>query len=203
MAQHGILLLTFSLLLLALKEVGGTSVWESTPLLKLVPAAPVYFSTVLRIALIAISFILMSVVVKIWQNRRRHRVAFGILVVLLLLFVLWLMPPIPVWFFTALGIIGLLTSLAFMIAVFLKRLARKLEDFLEGPFQFAYWVIFWLVYIISWVKGMLSIPTDGLALPIAFWVGFAWFFVIMIITLEAAAGRKAKMAVSEPTKVST
>jgi hypothetical protein len=109
--------------------------------LKLVPAPPVYFSTALRITFIAISFILIYVVSKIWQKRRRHKVALGIILVLLLLFVLWLIPPIPVWFFTALGIIGLLTSLAFMVAVFWKGLARKLGDFLEGQFQFVY---YWL-----------------------------------------------------------
>jgi len=190
MAQHGILLLTFSLLLLALKQVSGTSIWESMPLLKLVPAPPVYFSTALRITFIAISFILIYVVSKIWQKRRRHKVALGIILVLLLLFVLWLIPPIPVWFFTALGIIGLLTSLAFMVAVFWKGLARKLGDFLEGQFQFAYWVIFWLVYITGWLKGLSSIPTGGLAFPIVFWIGFAWFLVIMIIILKAAADRK-------------
>jgi len=190
MARHGILLFAFSLLLLALKQVSENSIWESTPLLRLVPTPPVYFSTVLRIILIAISFILMYVVAKIWQKRRRYKVAFGIILVSLLLFVLWLIPPIPVWFFTALGIIGLLTSLAFMVAVFWKRLASKLENLLEGESQFAYWVIFWLVYIAGWLKGLSSIPTGGFAFPIVFWIGFAWFFVIMIIMLKAAADRK-------------
>ena len=190
MARHGILLFAFSLLLLALKQVSENSIWESTPLLRLVPTPPVYFSTVLRIILIAISFILMYVVAKIWQKRGRYKVAFGIILVSLLLFVLWLIPPIPVWFFTALGIIGLLTSLAFMVAVFWKRLASKLENLLEGESQFAYWVIFWLVYIAGWLKGLSSIPTGGFAFPIVFWIGFAWFFVIMIIMLKAAADRK-------------
>jgi hypothetical protein len=191
MAQNGILLFTFSLLLLAVKQVRETSIWESTPLLKLVPTPPVCFSIALRIIFIAISFILMYVVAKIWQKRRRYRVAFGIILVLLLLFVLWLIPPtIPVWFFTALGIIGLLTSLAFMVAVFWKRLASKLEKFLKGESQFAYWEIFCVVYIASWVKGLSSIPTGGFAFPIVFSVGSAWFFIIMIFMLKAAADRK-------------
>jgi len=184
MARHGILLFTFSLLLLALKQVSETSIWESTPLLKLVPTPPACFSAALRIILIAISFILMYVVVKIWQKPRRYKVAFGIILVLLLSFVLWLIPPVPVWFFTALGMVGLLTSLAFMVAVFWKRLAIKLRGFLEGESQFAYWVIFWLVYITGWLKGLASIPIGGFAFPIVFWIGFAWFFAIMIAMLK-------------------
>jgi len=186
MAPRGILLFTFSLLLLALKQVSGTSIWESMPLLKLVPTPPVCFSTALRIILIAISFILIYVAAKILQKRRCYRVAFGIILVLLLLFVLWLMPPMPVSFFTALGIIGLLTSLAFMVAVFCKRLASKLANFLDGQPSFLYWIIVWLVYISGWLKGLSIIPTDGFAFRIAYWIGAVWFFVIMIIMWRAA-----------------
>lgn len=160
------------------------SIWESMPLLKLVPTPPVCFSTALRIIFIAISFGLMFVAAQIWRKWQLSKVAFGVILVLLLLFVLWLIPPIPVWwFFTALGIIGLLTSVAFMVAVFREGLAKKLKDFFEGQ-PLAYWVIFWLVYIFGWLKGLSSILTDGLAFPIVFWIGVAWFFAIMIAMLK-------------------
>jgi hypothetical protein len=122
--------------------------------------------------------------IKIWQKRRLSKVAFGVIIFLLLLFVLWLIPSIPVWwFFTALGIIGLLTSVAFMVAVFWEGLAKKLKDFFKGQ-PLAYWVIFWLVYIFGWLKGLSIIPTDRFAFPIVFWIGVAWFFAIMIAMLK-------------------
>lgn len=184
MARHGGLLFAFSLLLLAVKQVRETTIWQSTPLLKLVPTPPVCFSTALRIILIAVSFILMYVFAKIWQKRRRYKVAFCIILVLLVLFVLWLIPPISVWFFTGLGITGLLTSVALMVAVFCEPLARKLKHFLDGQPPFAYWIMFWLVYITGWLKGLSSIPTDAFAFPIVFWIGFAWFAAIMIAMLK-------------------
>ena len=184
MASYGILLFTFSLVLLAVNQVSQISIWESLPLLRLVPTPPVCFSTALRIASIAISFGLMFVVAEIWRRRRLSKVAFGVVLFLLLLFVLWLIPPIPVLgFFTALGITGLLTSLVFMVAVFRKDLPKKLKDFFEGQ-RPVYWVIFWLVYIFGWLKGMGSIPTGGLAFPIVFGIGFAWFLAIMIAMLK-------------------
>jgi len=189
MAQHGILLFIFSLLLLAVKQVSETSLIPP-----LIPPPPVCFSTALRIILIVISLIFTIAVFWIWRTYKLANLLKGwlkkvvyLIISLLLLFILWLIPPIPaapVYFFTALGVITLLASLAFMVAVFWKRLASKLENFLEGQLQLIYWVIFWLVYILGWLKGLSSIPTDGFAFRIVYWIGFAWFFVIPIIMLR-------------------
>ena len=191
MAQHGILLFIFSLLLLAVKQVSETSLIPP-----LIPPPPVCFSTILRISLIAISLIFTFTVFWIWRRYKLANLLKGwlknvvyLIISLLLLFILWLIPPIPavpVYFFTALGTIALLTSLAFMVAVFWKRLASKLENFLEGQFQYTYWIIFWLVYILGWLKGLSGIPTDGFVFRIVYWIGFAWFFVIPIIMFKAA-----------------
>lgn len=192
MAKHGILLFALSVILLAVKQVIETPIVLTPPLL---PAPPVSLSTALRVILIAISVILIIAISWIWRKyqlakllkRWLKKVAY-LIIFLLLLFILWLIPPVPaapIYFFTALGIITLMASLAFMVAVFCKRLASKLENFLEGQLRYTYWVIFWLVYILGWLKGLSSVPTDEFAFRVVYWIGFAWFFVIPIIMLRA------------------
>jgi len=192
MARHGIILFTFSLILLGGKQT------SETRMLPFVPPPPAYFSTVLRIVLIVISFIVISVI--FWALRRFKLVDFSkgclkatifVLVLLLSFFILWLTTPaISVWPSKALGIIALLISLAFMAAVFCKWLACKLNNFLKGQFQFIYWLIFWAVYFIGWFKGMSSIPGDSCVFKLAFLIGFLWFSIIGIIYLQASWQRK-------------
>ena len=94
----------------------------------------------------------------------------------------------PIWFYTALGIIALTVSVSFMIAIFWKWLAVRLENFLEVrppshwqySIQYLYWVVFWLVYTVGWLKGLSSIPAQGSTFEIAFWFGFVWFLIIPI-----------------------
>jgi len=199
MARHGILLFTFSLILLAVKQVSEAPILLIPPS---IPPPPVCFSTALRIILIVISLIFTIAFFWIWRKYKLanllkgwlKKVAYSI-IFLLLVFILWLIPPIPaapVCFFTTIGIIALLTSLAFMVAVFCKWLSGKLENLLEGQFQYTYWTIFWLVYVLGWLKGLSSIPTEGFAFRIVYWIGFAWFFVIPIIMLRATwqAGKR-------------
>ena len=173
---------------------------SETPILLIppsIPPPPACFSTVLRGILILISAIAiwgiwraynLANFLKRWLKRVVNSVVY-LITLLLLLFILWLIPPIPAvpaCVFTTLGIIALLTSLAFMVAVFCKWLAGKLENFLERQFQHTYWLIFWLVYILGWLKGLSSIPAEGFAFKIVFWIGVAWFFVIPIFYLRAA-----------------
>jgi hypothetical protein len=187
MARDGILLLTFSLILLAVKQV------SETPILPpFIPPPPACFFTALRIILITISLIFMITVFWIWRKGLLKKAIFLIIFFLLLSFVLWLIPPIPampVCFFTAIGIIALLASLAFMVAVFWRRLADKiLKNFLKD--RFIYWMIFWFVYTIGWLKGLLSVPAESFAFPLVFYIGFVWFLVIGIVTLKAASQRR-------------
>jgi hypothetical protein len=182
MALHGGLLMSFSLLLLAIRQTKEVSSWG------FIPPVPVYFSTVLRIILIVISFILMPVVAKILQKRRRYKAAFGIILALLLFFVLWLissMPPLPVSFFTGLGIVALLISLAFMVAVFCKGLANILTKFVEGQLKSTYWIVFLIVYSVGWIKGVSNVPADTCAFNLAWWIGFVLFWIIVFIYLRA------------------
>ena len=182
MARHGGLLMSFSLLLLAVRQTKEVSSWG------FIPPVPVYFPIVLRIILIVISFILMPVVAKILQKRRRYKVAFRIILALLLFFVLWLISSVspPVFFFTVLGIIGLLISLAFMVAVFYEGLAKILTVFVEERFKFIYWMVFLVVYSVGWIKGLSSVPADTCAFNLAEWIGFVLFCIIGFIYSRAA-----------------
>jgi len=186
--SDGVLLFIFGLLLLAVKEVGETPTWGLIPILGLISPPPVFFSIALRIILIVISLILMIAILWIWRAYKRANSLKGRLkkakyliiffLVLLLLFVLWLIPSIPVCVYTALGIIAILISLAFIVAVFCKRLACKLEEILKSQFSYIYWVIFWIVYSVGWVQGLSNIPADRFVFQVALWIGFVLFLII-------------------------
>lgn len=190
MARHGVLLLTFGFILLGFKPDSETQILPFVSL----PAA--CFSAALRYVLAAISFIVILLI--FWALLRYKLTDFSkgrlkaaayliisfALVLLLYLFILWLIYPILIGSFTVLGIIAIIMSLPLMVAVFWKRWAGKVKNFLEGRFQYPYWFIFWLVYIVGWGKGLLSIP-QGPAFKIAGCVGFVWFFVITIIVFRS------------------
>lgn len=133
------------------------------------------------------------------QSINRHALSDGILLFLFSLILLGLKQStlvlfgfeiftFPIWLYTAFGVIALAMSVSFMIAVFWKRLAVILESFLEerprsrwqGGIKWLYWVIFWFVYLIGWLKGLSSIPTEVFAFKAAFWIGFVWFLIIPI-----------------------
>lgn len=185
MARHGVILLTFGFILCGVKPTSETS------MLPFVSPPPACFSTALRWVLIAVSFLVILLVSWALRKYKLTIVSKGrlkaaacliaslVLVLLLALFILWLMAP-SIGLFTVLGIIAILTSLPFMVAVFWKRWAGKVKNFLEDQFQYPYWLIFWVVYFFGLFKGLSNIP-QGLAFKIASYVGVAWFFVITII----------------------
>jgi hypothetical protein len=197
MARNGILLATFGWILLGLKQA------RETPILGAILPPPACFSTVLRWVLVGVSLVAVFVIFWIWRKYKLAKILKGwlkkviyLITILLLLFILWLItniPAIPSGFFTAFGIIAILASLPFMVAVFRKRLASKLAQFLKDQ-QFPYWQIYWLVYMAGWLKGLVSISAEGLALTIAYWVvyviGLAWFSVIPIIMLISMRKQK-------------
>jgi hypothetical protein len=71
-----------------------------------------------------------------------------------------------------------------MVAVFCERWACKLDNFVKQS-QFIYWIIFWFVYSIGWLKGFLSVPAGSLASNLVFYIGFVWFIIIAIILLRS------------------
>lgn len=103
-------------------------------------------------------------------------------------------PTLPIEFYRALGIVAVLTSLLFMVAQFRKQLATRIEKFLEerprsrwqGGIKWLYWVIFWLVYTVGWLKGLSSVPVESFAFPLVFYIGFVWVLIIGIVFLRAA-----------------
>jgi hypothetical protein len=199
MLRHGILLLTLGFILCELKST------REIHMLPFTPHASDYFSPVSGVVLIVISLAAVFVLLWIWRKYKLASFLKGwlkpvaylikLFVMLLLLFILWLISSIsiPAWFFTALGILTLLISLAFVVAVFKERCALKLAHLLED-YQFQYWQIYWIVFTASWLKGLTSIPADGLIFTIAYWiaypVGFAWFLVIPFIMLTATWQRR-------------
>jgi len=191
--SDGVLLFIFGLLLLAVKEVSETPTWGLIPILGLIPPPPVFFSIALRIILIAISLILMIAILWRWQAYKRanslkgrlkkakYLIIFSLFLlpfIICILFVLWLIPPLPVCVYTALGIFAVLISLVFIVAVFCERLASKLEKILTSQFSYIYWVIFLTVFLIGFAQGLSHIPLEGFGYWVAFCVGFVWFLFI-------------------------
>jgi peptidoglycan/LPS O-acetylase OafA/YrhL len=192
MARHGILLFTFGLYLLAVKEVTQNPISLMPPL---IPPPPAFFCVLSRGILILIAGFFAFQILRAYKSSNflkgwpKWLVKFvvNLIAVLLILFIIWLLPPIPplpVGSFTVLGIIALIASLLFVAAIFWKRWAGRLEDFLGGQ-QYSYWLIYWVVYIFSWLKGLFSIPAEAFTFTIAGCVGVVWFVAITIITFRS------------------
>jgi hypothetical protein len=185
MAKHGTLFLSFSLILI------GVKLKDNNPSIGITPNPPENWSSMFRAIASITIFILIIIFMWIWQKRklreslkRQFRYLIILIICLFLFLALWLFPPISASGYVVLGYISLAISIIFMIAVFWKWIAVKLTEFLEGQFQYLYWVIFWTVYIIGWMKGISNIPSQEIAWP--FLVGFAWFIIIGIILLRSS-----------------
>jgi hypothetical protein len=193
MVGHGVLLLTFSLILLAIKEVNQNPVSLMPPS---IPPPPAFFCCLAKVLLILIAaFVLFWIwwkhklarFIKRWPKVPVKPIVYLVTLVLLL-FILWLIPPIPtmhVWVFKGLGIVTFLASLVFMVAIFYQRWADKLHNYLKDQ-QYTYWVIFWVVYTVSWLKGLISIPPETFIFKMVFYVGFVWFLVIGFVMLRTS-----------------
>jgi hypothetical protein len=108
-------------------------------------------------------------------------------------------PIMPNEFYTALGIIAIIVSVSFMVAAMVaassESRSEKIRKLLDGPkkdtpfwqisiqtgIQNLYYVIFYLVFVIGWLKALVLIPTDNASAFLAvFWVGFLWLIVISL-----------------------
>ena len=107
---------------------------------------------------------------------------------------------IPSLLYQTIGLIALILSLIFMVAIFYKPLAGRLESLLTGMpksywhsfIGWLYWVIVWLVYSVGWLKGLSSISADKPTFHVAFWVGFLWFLVIGFIWVKLVFQKRKK-----------
>jgi len=143
------------------------------------------------------------------QPINRHILSDGILLFLFSLILFGVKPStlvifgfeifaFPIWSYMALGIIALALSISFMVAIFWKQLAARMESVLEERsrshwqafIQYLYFVVFWLVYIVSWLKGLSAIPAEQFIFSVAFGIGFIWFFVIPITWFKVIFQRR-------------
>jgi hypothetical protein len=198
MAVHGTLLLIFGLLLLGLEPIDEIVVFQFVSL-----PPDFFYDTAWGWILILISLAVLFAILGIWWKyklasslKRWLKTLVKSLVCLLIIFIVWLIPTVPVSFFTVLwiilGIIALLASLAFMVAVLWERWAVGIDKQIKGQqYKYTYWQIFLLVYLGSWLQGVSVIPTEGtlfweidwtIIRDIVYFIGFLWFIVISIIT---------------------
>lgn len=85
----------------------------------------------------------------------------------------------PVWLYRALGIVALAMSVCLMIAVLWKRLWREKSFSGMPPWgEYPYRTVFWLIYTVSWITALSTIPPEEFFFHVSFWGGFAWFLVI-------------------------
>jgi hypothetical protein len=96
-----------------------------------------------------------------------------------------LVPVLHVEFYFVLGVITLAISAFFMIAIFWKWLATKLEN-IKARFEATYWMLVYIVYNIGWMKGLTSFPGDELNFHMVFWFGFPWFLIFTFLLLKAS-----------------
>ncbi|MCX6011677.1 MAG: hypothetical protein NT134_05425 [Chloroflexi bacterium] len=198
MAVHGTLLLIFGLLLLGLKPISEIVIFQFAPL-----PHDWFYNTAWGWILILIALAVVVGIYFIWHRyklasslKRWLKILMKSFVCLLIIFILWLIPTVPVSFFTVLwiilGIIALLASLAFMVAVLWEPWAVGIDKRIKGQqYKYAYWQIFLLVYLGSWLQGLSVIPTEGKLFGVIDWIriheivyfiGFLWFIVISIVT---------------------
>lgn len=136
------------------------------------------------------------------QPINRHILSDGILLFLFSLILFGVKPStlvifgfeiftFPIWSYMALGIIALALSISFMVAVFWKQLAARMEGVLEERvrsrwqafIQYLYFIVFLLVYTVSWLKGLSFIPAEEFIFDVVLWFGFIWLLVILVAFL--------------------
>jgi hypothetical protein len=187
MARHGTLFLSLGLIFL------GTKPTNTNASTGLIPVPPGDWSPIVRAGLSAFVFVLVIFI--FWMLRKyglftkiKRAIITKILVLVaigaLILFALWLLPTLTEVGSMFLGKFACAVSGVFIIAVFWKWLSEKLFEFIDGPLQYGYWAVFWMVFSIGWLKGMNTIASTDSSWP--FIIGYIWFFIIGIILLKSA-----------------
>jgi hypothetical protein len=101
-------------------------------------------------------------------------------------------PIPPMLLSNVLGAIAIVFSAICMVATFWERLAKRLRLLLDRDEQvgwykffvsYPYWLIFWLVYTIGWLKALPAIMdlANKLGVYGVFYVGFLWFLIISAV----------------------
>jgi hypothetical protein len=185
MARYGSLFLSFGIIFQSVKQA------SEYPFKGMLPAPPDCFTTTFRASISISIMVAIIIFFGIWQKyklkahlKRKYKRILILFLFLLLLFSLWILPPFSISIYKMAGQASFAISAIFLIAVFFKWFSIKLTEFLEGQFQFVYWVVFWIVYVIGWLNGMLRISNGNITW--LFIIGYLWFIVIGIIMLKSA-----------------
>jgi hypothetical protein len=94
------------------------------------------------------------------------------------------------------GVVAIVLSLFFIIASFRKTWRERVEEFINTKAYYPSFVIFWIVYILGYVKGIssvISISPPTWVVLLAFYYGFILFLLIPImyfIGLSELKGKK-------------
>jgi len=183
MAQHGALLFTFGLLTLGMQQA------TSVTLFPWLPPPPEFLCLAARLILFILSMVGIFLIGKCMRDRkgwRKHLLYLPI--VLLALFMFWMVQSVPlprIEYFQLLAVVILFLSLLFIVAIFCSRLANVLEYLLER-YKHLYWMVAYIVYAIGWIKGLSTLPANGLYFQLVSLLGVPWFFAFTFLLLKAS-----------------
>lgn len=192
MARYGILLLSFSFILLGFKPASQ----DPVIIMKLLPPPSDILCLISRIIII-----LLLMIDAIWMVKQIvsaenlwHKAMLLLSIGILGLITVSLIPPIPVFdqnLYASIGALAILTSLVFIAAILCEPLSDGLEEFIKQH-RPIYLLIVWFIYIIGFVKALQSIrPEQDFAFNLVFWIGYIWFLVIGIILVKSSWQREA------------
>ncbi len=87
----------------------------------------------------------------------------------------------PYWGYIFYGTLTLLLSIVLFIAAFNERLAGKIDKLIKGPSGVIYWTYFWLVYTLTWLKGLALVPQDKFIFHLVAYMGAVLLVFLTII----------------------
>jgi hypothetical protein len=94
---------------------------------------------------------------------------------------------LPVQNYWALGAIVIAASLFFIVVAFRGKWHRRVEDFVDKRASYPVFLIFWLLYVVTWLKGVvaiLSISPPHWVVYLVLYFGFALIWVIPVLFVK-------------------
>ena len=90
----------------------------------------------------------------------------------------------PDWVYTWLGVITLAISVIFLLAAYSEKTAEIIYNLIQSSASFLYWLVFGIVYLLTFVKGLAAIQQN---VPISFFllIGCVYFLIITIIFVNS------------------
>lgn len=94
---------------------------------------------------------------------------------------------LPVQSYWALGVIVIVASLFFIVVAFRGKWHRRVEDFVDKRASYPAFLIFWLVYVATWLKGVtaiLAVSPPAWIVYLVLYFGFALIWVIPVLSVK-------------------